>query len=261
MIVRKDANGDWLLIGQTGHSQLVGQLAAHWGNARFARPEPYESVARAATFHDYGWLRYETAPLADAKTGAPLGFRELPTTPEQLGSYQWCVDWMTGIDRYAGLIVSMHRTGLWSARYETIAHPPQSTRKLPPEIDAFIARHHPKQEEGRAAFGADQVWTNYRLLQVWDLLGLYFCCQDPYDDHIEPVPVAYNGADRTHGVRLNMTPKDLRTVAFDPYPFDIRPLNVQLAFRRMPQRSYPDQDAFRRAYFQAESDLMKFTLV
>jgi len=260
MIVRKEASGGVLLVGQTDHSQLVGQLAAHWGNAQFARPEPYESVARAAAFHDYGWLRYETVPNADAKTGAPLNFRDIPTTPDQLKSYQWCVDWMSGIDRYSGVIVSMHRTGLWRARYDTIAHPPQSTRKLLPEIDSYIAINEPKQEKEREALGADQLWTNYRMLQVWDLLGLYFCCQDPYDDFIEPVPVAYNG-DRKSGVRMTMKPKDARTVAFDPFPFDKRGLEIQLAFKRMPKASFPDQEAFRRAYFQADTDLMRFKLV
>ena len=260
MIVRKTANGEVLLVGQTDHSQLVGQMAAHWGNGQFARPEPYESVARAAAFHDYGWLRYETIPNADAKTGAPLNFRDIPTTPDQLKSYQWCVDWMSGIDPYSGAIVSMHRTGLWRARYGTIAHPEQSNRKLSPEIEGFIAINEPKQEQARATLGADQLWTNYRLLQVWDLLGLYFCCQEPYHDFIEPVPLAYNG-DRKAGVRMTMTPQDPRTIRFDPFPFDTRGVEIQLSFKRMSKASYPDQDSFRRSYFQADTDLMRFKLI
>jgi len=36
MIVRKQPNGELILIGQTDHSRLVGQLAAHWGNRDFA---------------------------------------------------------------------------------------------------------------------------------------------------------------------------------------------------------------------------------
>ncbi len=50
-----------------------------------------------------------------------------------------------------------------------------------------------------------EVWTNYHLMQVWDLLGLYFCCQDPYDDYIEPVPQKYS-ADRKAGlVKMTLT--------------------------------------------------------
>ena len=38
MIVRPLADGHTALIGQTDHSRLVGQLAAHWGNDQFAAP-------------------------------------------------------------------------------------------------------------------------------------------------------------------------------------------------------------------------------
>jgi hypothetical protein len=31
-------------------------------------------------------------------------------------------------------------------------------------------------------------------MQVWDLLGLYFCCQEPYEDFVEPVPGATRAA-------------------------------------------------------------------
>jgi len=64
MIIRKDPSGALTLIGQTDHSRFVGQLAAHWGSRDFEAPKPYDAVVRAATFHDYSWLRYETSPLA-----------------------------------------------------------------------------------------------------------------------------------------------------------------------------------------------------
>jgi hypothetical protein len=259
MIVRKEPDGTLLLIGQTDHSRLVGQLAAHWGNARFAAPEPYDSVVRAAVYHDYGWLRYETSPVLDDKSGETPDFRQVGNT--QLEAFQWCVDWMTGIDRYSGLIVSMHRTGLWQSRYGTIAYPTgYNPRKLGPEIEAFIARHETWQEEERAKRDAAQVWTNYRLLQVWDLLGLYFCCQEPCEDRIDPVPQAFSDS-KTDGVRLTMNPLAPRKVAFDPFPFDAKGIHVQLSCKRLPQTTYADLDAFRHAYFKAPAELMDFELV
>ena len=47
MIIHDASNGHLTLITQTDHSNLVGELAAHWGNADFAAPEPYDSVVRA----------------------------------------------------------------------------------------------------------------------------------------------------------------------------------------------------------------------
>ena len=135
MIIRKESNGELVVIGQTDHSRLVGQLAAHWGNADFAEPRPYESVVRAATFHDYGWLRYETNPLISPESGEPYQFLQVPLTSTQLNAYQWSLDWMADIDPYSGLIVSMHRTGLWKGRYQTIKHPMgYNLKTLSPEV-------------------------------------------------------------------------------------------------------------------------------
>ena len=260
MIPRPQENGELLLITQTDHSRLVGQLAAHWGNARFAAPAPYESVVRAATFHDFGHLTYETKPLLNTETGEMYLFRDIPFAPRTLESYQWCVDWLSGVDPYAGLLVSMHRTGLWQARYQSITEPagrlnPKGQR---PEIQAFIERNEAWQGQQRATFEENGVATNYHLLQVWDLLGLYFCCQEPYEDVIDPVPTSYNTA--SAGVRLTMQPLDGRRVAFDPYPFDAPVVRVQIGCLRLPSATYAVEASFRRAYFQARHDLIEYEL-
>jgi len=262
MIIRKEANGGLTLIGQTDHSRFVGQLAAHWGNRDFEAPKPYDSVVRAATFHDYGWLRYETSPLIDPASGEPYPFLQAPMTAQQLGSYQWALDWMADIDPYSGLVVSMHRTGLWKGRYGLIKHPAgrYNLTKLSPEVEAFVAHNEAWQEKQRKTLDAKGVWTNYRLMQVWDLLGLYFCCQAPYDDYVEPVPGGYAGAD-DEGVRMSMKALGPRKVAFDPFPFDVRPCHVQLTFKTVPRSTFEDVEAFRRAWFGAEVGVQDFELV
>ncbi len=259
MIVRKQHDGQLILIGQTDHSRLVGQIAAHWGNNRFEAPKPYDSVVRAATFHDFGWLRYETSPITLADGETPE-FRKLPFSQAQLDGYQWCADWMTDIDPYSGLIVNMHRTGLWRRRYDTINHPDTSARSLQPEIEGYIERNEKRQAEERTAFDRDQVWTNYWLLQVWDLLGLYFCCAEPGEDYIDPVPLKYGSA-KSDGIRLTLKPLAARKVQFEPYPFAQKGIRLQLGSKRLPQIRYADQDAFRRAYFQAPIELMEFDIV
>lgn len=257
MIVRKEAEG-LVLVGQTDHSRLVGQFAAHWGNARFEAPTPYDSVVRAATYHDYGWLSYETNPVI-TETGETPDFRQVGS--KQLDSYQWCVDWMSGIDRYSGLIVSMHRTGLWRQRYGTITYPTAfNPRALNDATEAFIKRHEAWQEAEQRTHDPAQVWINYRLLQVWDLLGLYFCCADPGEDRIEPVPENYR-AGKGEGASLKLHAEGKRRVALDPYPFDARPLTVQLSAKRLGAQRWPDLLSFRKAYFQAPTELLQFELV
>jgi Protein of unknown function (DUF3891) len=259
MIVRKAADGAMILIAQTDHSRLVGEFGAHWGNDRFATPRPYEAMARAAAFHDFGWLRYETAPLYDAVTNTTPKFYGAPTTAAQLESYQWCIDGLLAADPYASLIVSMHRTGLWRGRYDTIRHPEHPIPPfLPASILEFIERNEARQARERAAIDEVEIRTNYHLLQVWDQLGLYFTCQDPFSEYIDPVPTGYGeGAP----VRMTMTPLSVGRVAFKPYPFDRRPLRVQVMQRRLPPGGFADTAAFRQAYFQAQLELLEFELV
>lgn len=259
MIVRKDQTGGLIMVGQTEHSKMVGQFAAHWGNAQFAEPQPFDAVARAATFHDFGWLRYETAPIVDADGETP-NFRDIPNNETRLSEYQWCVDWLLAPDPYASLIVNMHRTGLSRGRYGALVHPKQPVRDLPEFVDAFIARNEQRQAAERAGFDARQVRINYRLLQVWDQLGLYFGCQEPFEHYIEPVPTHY-GAEEGEGVKLTLTPRGPRSIVVDPYPFDEADLRVTLVYKHLPRTRFSDLEDFRKAYFKAPTRLMEFELV
>jgi len=261
MIVRNGSDRGVTLIGQTEHSRLVGQVAAHWGNRDFDSPAPYESVVRAATFHDYGWLRYETSPRLNGETGEPFSLLQVPLNTPQLASYQWGLDWMSEIDPYAGMIVSMHRTGLWQNRYGTIEHPMGYNLKGPnAEIKAFIDRNEARQKSARAGIDDGKLSTNYRLMQVWDLLGLYFCCQEPYEDFIDPVPTRYSGGEKS-GVKLTLKPLGPRKVKLDPYPLDVKPCRIQLTFKTLEQTKFASEGEFRKAYFRAGPALTEFELV
>jgi hypothetical protein len=262
MIVRKEANGEQLLVGQTDHSRLAGQFASHWGNTTFATPKPFESVARAATFHDFGYLRYETTPAFNAETGETPNFRDVLTDTKRLEEYQWCFDWFLGPDPYAGNLVSMHRTGLWRGRYDAIVHPPHAIRKQKPEVDVFVEKNEAQRAKAIAEHGWDpqELRINYRLLQVWDLLSLYFSCQSPIEDYIEPVPTKYADKDG-EGVRITLTPVDATTIAIDPYPFDVSSLRVQLAAHRMKQAKFDNHDDFMKAFFQAPLEVLEFEFV
>jgi hypothetical protein len=58
-----------------------------------------------------------------------------------------------------------------------------------------------------------------------------------------------------------MKPLNGGKVAFEPYPFDIRPLRVQIHCKRMSESSFHDVDSFRRKYFQAEYGILQYELV
>ena len=175
MIVREETDGTLGLISQNDHALVSGMLAAHWGNARFDRPRPYDSVVRAAAFHDRGWIDYEAKPTIDA-AGRPPNYREVPLDERQMRAFMWTGDWLGGIDPYSGLLAAKHRTGLWQNRYEAIKVPSLVNRgAMKPEIADFIARSEARQHDVEAGLDAAEVKTNYRLLQIWDMISLYLC--------------------------------------------------------------------------------------
>jgi hypothetical protein len=260
VIIRKENGGGLTLVTQTEHSRFVGRLAAHWGNARFAAPRPFESVVRAATYHDYGHLDWEPDPPFDAASGQPCEVRRLPDPDRQLAAHQRNIDWLTGIDPYSGLLVGMHATGLRRARYGTIEHPSGfNPPKQGATMESFLAKNESTQKAARAGLDEDAVWTNFHLLQVWDLLGLYFGCAEPGEDHIAPVPTGYAKAGER--VTLRMKPDGPGRIAFDPYPFDQRPLTVEFLCKRLPRAKFESEAAFREAFYKAPEERVAYQLV
>jgi hypothetical protein len=263
MIVRNLPNGEQLLLTQTDHSRLAGRFAANWGNAAFDSVKPYESVVRAATFHDFGFMRYETAPKYDSETQQTPMFRALSTDANRLAEFQQAPDVLLELDPYAATIVRMHRNGLWRGRYGAMIYPPRPIQKQSPLIEEFIEKNDALLEQTIATSGWDPqaLRFNYHLLQVWDLMSLYFSCADPTEDYyLYPVPVRYDDKEG-EGVRMNFRPLDSKTVAVTPYPFDEEDLRIQLPVKHLKSATFPDRDALIRAYWRAETELLEYTLV
>jgi hypothetical protein len=260
MIVRYESDGSIVMITQNDHAQLSGLFAAHWGNAEFEKPRPYASLVRAAMFHDRGWIRYETGPQLDPQSGKTPNYRDVPTDRAQLEAFEWAGDWLSAIDAYAGLMIAKHRTGLWQGRYGAIKHPPAIARgKLPPEIEAFIARSEAKQKSTAEKIDSGELAINYNLLQVWDMMSLYICSNEVRKpDRIEPVPISYSGR---AGAAMTLVPLQMQTIALDPYPFDQPALTANVIFRRLTQTKFKDTAELQSAYFKTAPQITSFRLV
>jgi Protein of unknown function (DUF3891) len=255
MLVR-DAGESWQLVLQPDHADLSGQLARAWGGEGFAAPEPFDSVVLAATRHDDGWAVWERRPRLDAN-GAPQSFFTVPI-PVHLSFYRAGVEVVHEEDPYAGLLVSMHMSGLYRARYGVM---PAATPSLEGE-DRELAAAFAEQEEARQAhiakeLGADesQRWTNYALLQVFDIVSLYFGLADVEagtEGSFEGVPTA--GGER---VRIAISPTAPWRVRFDPFPFRSSPTVLSLARRLVPKRAWDGDAAFRRDFDAAAVETVR----
>jgi hypothetical protein len=259
MIVRYETDGTIVMITQNDHAQLSGLFATHWGNAEFAKPEPYMPMVRAAMFHDRAWIRYETGPQLNAEGKTP-NYREVPNDAAQIEAYEWAGDWLSSIDPYAGLIIAKHRTGLYQGRYGAMTSPAAIVRgTLKPEIQALITRSEAKQKAASEKFDAGQLMTNYNLLQVWDLISLYICSTETLKpDRIAPVPLGYA---TSSSAEMTLTPTAANTIALDPYPFDQPSLTANLIFRRLTRTKFKDETDLQTAYFGTAPQIASFHLV
>jgi hypothetical protein len=267
MIVQEQGD-ELILIRQTDHAVLSGFFAREWGNELFRRPEPFESLQLAAREHDNGWHEWELQPQIDPKTRLPYSFMSLPTDAH-MELYQRGIERVVKTDRYAGLLVSMHASGLYDRARATI---PGFSAKYVKSTEAelvngFLQALKLQQLRlkvdlrGDAAtkeFVQDKLLeTNSRRLEALDRLSLYFCMSStPHDATIEAVPVDDQGSE----VDWELRPDGPNAVSLGPYPFRREPLQVSILARRVPKRLYTGSVDFEKVLARAPYTPLNFTL-
>jgi hypothetical protein len=271
MVIRELKNGRCYVSTQEDHAELSAQFAAHWGNERFSQLRPYETMIFATTFHDSGYREFEGNPPINTAKGRPYAHREEVPSFEgtELAAYAKNVEWVRSHDPYAGLLVSMHRTGLWHNRYNVFTEPSMRLRERSAEVQQAKKQLEAQQEQFKKELSAKrpdfagELEYNYRALQVFDLLSLYFCCDghtadDEFKEYkIAPVRVSYD-SDET--VELHLVPGGANSVRFDPYPFDISPIKISVRARMMTLESGKSASAGLEAYQKAPRQLLTFEM-
>jgi hypothetical protein len=236
----------WQVVMQPDHAALSGQIAEQWGNGELAAPQPAQGVRIASRRHDDGWAVWERAPQLDAN-GDPATFFKTHI-PSHLAFWRAGVAAITEHDPYAGLLVSMHGAGIYRGRYGT---QPEMKMALAGDVeelvDAFVAEQEAAYPQRRADLGADEAetWTNYRFLQVFDRLSLFFCMSDPEaagSATIGSVPTDYDGGETTLAVEGTAPFR----VALDPYPFADEAA-FTLRRRVLPKAEFASGDELREA--------------
>ena len=184
------------------------------------------------------------------------------------------IAWVSARDSYAGLIVSMHHSGLAQNRYGIInswqnaVGTSKPKRPMKPDTEAMLRGMEKQQQEKIEEFASrdpsarDQIRINYRLFQVFDLLSLYFCCdghaeQGMKEATIGPVPVSYDAGDE---VDLHIIPLEDGRIRLDPYPFDESPLTVSVFGRTVRWLDGGTEADCRAAFYNAPRGSLSWTL-
>jgi len=258
-----------LLILQIDHSRIAGVLAAHWGNAEFAKPSPYASMVLAAQEHDSGWWDWEIKPTVNEQ-GDPSDYIG---SIKHLGQGVWLDFYRHGIDRlaardlYAGYNVSMHGEGLLTQGMGLLPYMPDYTDN--PAVQQFIAEQKKlragwlqelKKDPTLQEWTSDTyLWTNFKLMEVFDQFAQFVCNRYPFNSQARkngpthtlsnvPVPVAPGKPD----VTLMVDVQDETDAIVRPFPFDVSPLNISFEGRLVPNRRYSNQEDFLSDFYKAQ---------
>ena len=266
MIIQEQ--GDHLiLIRQTDHAFLSGYFAREAGNEIFVRPEPRESFQLAATEHDNGWNEWELRPRIDPVTFLPYSFMSLPTQ-EHIDLYQRGIERVVKVDRYAGLLVSMHCAGLYDRTRATM--PGFSAKYVKaqeaPVVNDFLQRLRLQQLRLKVDLRGDpatkdfadekRLQANAQRLEALDRLSLYFCLGPREGATIDAVPADYRGRE----VDWDLQPDGINGATLEPYPFRRDPLEISILARRIPKRRYADDLELQKVLALAPYFGQKFTL-
>ena len=109
----------------------------------------------------------------------------------------------------------------------------------------------------------NELWFNYRALQIYDLLSLYFCCDGYTDDEhfkedlLAPIRLSYDSQEEAD---LRIVPNGAGAVRMEPYPFDVAPLTVSARARIVPPGTYASTEACLEAYHKAPRKLLSFEI-
>ncbi|HEY8203017.1 MAG TPA: DUF3891 family protein [Actinomycetota bacterium] len=250
--------GGLLAVTQPDHGRLAGLIAGAWGGAAW-RPEPWGPVKLSAHHHDDGWAAWEESPTLHPD-GRPVDFLTL-AAPERVEIYRRSVDMVAGKDLYAGMLTSLHVTGLFLGRY-TPGHG-RAIDQLGPDDHSLVSRFVAEQEAWRqqvaTRLDASNLWAQYHVLQVFDMLSLTLCMRA--DTELEGlsfdrVPFEAGEAPIAMGVRRAGDRLVLR-----PWPLEAGEVTVGVDARALPATRFPDVGTYRQALRAAPVTHLEFRLV
>ncbi|MWV65724.1 DUF3891 family protein [Halorubrum sp. JWXQ-INN 858] len=274
-------------VTQSDHAALAGRLAEQWGGAGFAPPEPTAAVRLAVHAHDDGWWTHDRRPRLRAD-GSPQDFHELPPS-RWTRLYRRGIDGVARTDRYAGLLVSVHGSGLRRRRYglspswgETprsfrgfvereerrqrslataLRADPDDDRLTPADVAVLTALH----DDGRAPAdlaAESRLWRNYRLLSALDALSLRICATAGTEDTL-PEPITVDRVPTEPGnddATLTAAPVGPGAYRIDPYPFRDVPVTVNVPARTVEETTFPDEETLLARYYGSDVAELAVTL-
>ena len=233
------------VITMAQHTSFAGRIARVFGNDEFESVEPREVVLYIVDHHDAGWADLDAEGRIDPGTGLPYNLVQTPFS-EIVKTSAASPDFNSRHHAYCGLLSSMHSWGLYNGRYgmsdhvllDSLAAENRATAEgmLNGELERQARLKHALAENPDTAAWVDeaQVMQNYKQLQFFDTMALYFNCNGTADR--KPATFNHVPKSRHEDVTVAISPQDGASYALDPFPFPGDALEVSFAGRYMAAR-------------------------
>ena len=256
------------VIEQTDHARMSGQLSEAFGNASFAAPVPHELLTYIVAHHDEGWKSVDALHEQSPETGLPHHLTQTPL-PYLVKTSKASPEFNEAHHAFCGLLSSMHTYGLFNGRYgmsdfifiDKISD--DAKQDVTDMLNAELERQDRLKKE-LAANAESAAWVeeaalmnNYKLLQFFDTLSLYFHMthtEGRGESKFLHVPDG-KGTDHT----LTITPTDDGAYALSPYPFKDDSLEVSVEGRYL--TSQPKGTDFKPIFDSTTKEKQTYKIV
>lgn len=231
------------------HTAFAGALARAFGNDDFEPIAPRDEMLFVVDHHDEGWAGYDRAPRLDPDTRLPYHLIRTPrevTAETGVGS----ADFNEAHHPYCGLLSSMHIWGLYNGRYGYSDQVLISTvpEEFQPLFQTMLDGQLARQERLKATLADDpetapwvedgHLFQNYKQLQFFDTLALYFHCA--HEGSRKPTDFLHVPTSADEDVTVTVEPLGDGIYRATPFPFAED--GVDLAFEGRPLTPLPDGD-------------------
>jgi hypothetical protein len=261
-MIRIETDTDWILIEHREHAHLAGRMAAHWGNAEFAPPEPRADILVAVMRHDDAWALRDAEPSL-TREGRPSAFsRELVGKYSAFEEMDFA-DYLAVRGRaaqavaedkpYAAVIISMHTVSLLTTQADlsTLSeHELEMHQRFIEEqrlLQTLLIEKMADDSAQPAALKPASFRRAFEFLQACDSLSLAACVRYPI---AKPLRHRHPRRDGSL-VTLDCVPLGGDRYRITPFPFDADELALEVPSRRIPGKVFAGAEAFREAYAAA----------
>jgi hypothetical protein len=250
-----------LAITQVSHAWLGWQLAEHWGNRRFNRPQPRAEVLAAVMLHDSGWTEFDGAPGIDAD-GRPRTFDRMPTQTH-LDIWRSSVDRAASHSRYAALLVAGHFADLAEVKTADLLERGDTTAARLAE--SFRAEMERRQDSWVEALVADARYqdvltgrrrqSNADILTLADRISVYLCAA--MAPRFEVAAPTADGAFEP----VLLTALDRMNWRVEPWPMEGDRVRLQCEGRLLSTKRFGSAEELHGALQRAPVERIGFTLL